>query len=34
MSVFNTSQTLCNLISVSMAGLLGTLLVGLHANLL
>ncbi len=34
MSVFATSQTLCNLLSVSMAGLLGTLLVGLHANLL
>ena len=33
-SVFSTSQTLCNLISVSMAGLLGTLLVGFHANLL
>jgi MFS family permease len=34
MSVFATSQTLCNLISVSLAGLLGTLLVGFHANLL
>lgn len=33
-SVFTTSQTLCNLISVSMAGLLGTLLVGLHVNVL
>lgn len=34
MSVFATSQTLCNLISVSLAGLLGTLLGGLHAHLL
>lgn len=34
MSVLDTSQTLCNLISVSMAGLLGTLLGGLHANVL
>lgn len=34
LSVFATSQTLCNLISVSLAGLLGTLLGGLHINLL
>ncbi len=34
MSVFATSQTLCNLISVSIAGLLATLLVGLHLRLL
>jgi MFS family permease len=34
MSVFATSQTLSNLISVSLAGLLGTLLVGLRVNLL
>jgi len=33
-SVFATSQTLCNLISVSLAGLLGTLLAGLHVRLL
>jgi MFS family permease len=34
MSVFATGQTLCNLISVSIAGFLSTFLVGLHANLL
>ncbi len=33
-SVFTTSQTLCNVISVSLAGLLGSLLGGLHVNLL
>lgn len=33
-SVFSTLQTLCNLISISLAGLLGTLLVGFHTNLL
>jgi MFS family permease len=33
-SVADTSQTLCNLISISLAGLLGTLLAGLHLNLL
>lgn len=33
-SVFTTSQTLCNLVSVSLAGLLGTLLAGLHVGLL
>lgn len=34
LSVFTTSQTLCNVISVSLAGLLGTLLAGFHATLL
>ncbi|WP_236023182.1 MFS transporter [Dictyobacter formicarum] len=34
MSVFSTSQTISSLISVSLAGLLGTLLVGLHINVL
>lgn len=34
LSVANTCQTLCNLISISLAGLLGTLLAGLHTNLL
>ena len=34
MGVFATSQTLCSLVSVSIAGLLGTFLIGLHANLL
>ena len=34
LSVVSTSQTLCNLISVSLAGLLGTLLVGFHARVL
>lgn len=34
MSVFTTSQTLSNLISVSLAGLLGTLLIGLHVHVL
>ena len=34
MSVASTGQTLCNVISVSLAGLLGSLLGGLHANLL
>lgn len=33
-SVFTTGQTLCNLISISLAGLLGTLFVGLHARVL
>ncbi|HLG63524.1 MAG TPA: MFS transporter [Ktedonosporobacter sp.] len=33
-SVFTTGQTLCNLISISLAGLLGTLFVGLHAQVL
>jgi MFS family permease len=33
-SVFSTSQTVCNLISVSLAGLLGTLLAGLHVSVL
>lgn len=33
-SVFATSQTLCNLFSVSLAGLLGSLLAGLRLNLL
>lgn len=33
-SVFSTSQTLCNLISISLAGLLATLFVNFHANLL
>lgn len=32
-SVFNTSQTLCSLISISLAGLLATLFVTFHANL-
>lgn len=32
-SVADTSQTLCNLISISLAGLLGTLLAGLHVSL-
>jgi MFS family permease len=34
MSVASTGQTLCNVISVSLAGLLDSLLGGLHANLL
>lgn len=34
MSVFATSQTLCNLVSISLAGLLGTFLADFHANLL
>ncbi len=34
MSVASTGQTLCNVISVSLAGLLGSLLGGLHVNLL
>jgi MFS family permease len=33
-SVADTSQTLCNLLSVSLAGLLGTFLGGLHATVL
>lgn len=33
-SVANTGQTLCNLISISLAGLLGTLFAGLHINAL
>ncbi|HEY1352401.1 MAG TPA: MFS transporter [Ktedonobacteraceae bacterium] len=33
-SVADTGQTLCNLISISLAGLLGTLLAGFHVNLL
>jgi len=33
-SVLETSQTLCNVISVSLAGVLGTLLAGLHASIL
>lgn len=34
MSVFTTLQTLCNLVSISLAGLLGSLMAGFHANLL
>ena len=33
-SVFTTGQTLCNLISISLAGVLATLFVGLHARVL
>ncbi len=33
-SVFTTGQTLCNLVSISLAGLLATLFVGLHARVL
>jgi MFS family permease len=33
-AVFSTGQTLCNLISVTLSGLLGTLLVGFHAEAL
>jgi|SRR5579884_1284740 len=34
MGVFSTSLTICNLISMSVAGLLGTLLAGLHMKVL
>ena len=32
-SVFSTSQTLCSLVSISLSGLLATLLISFHANL-